>query len=298
MTVVLLLVGWLVGALIGWQGYRLALSPDARFLVQQATWVAGVGLAIAVGAASHALVTRVREVDARSHLCVLTAVGWGLASVVGWSIDVQVGGPLSGVAVALLYLGIRQGGYRYTVALFLWPTILLALRLVTLGPWGSSGVVTALVVPVVVSAALTWAVLALFGAAIPERKLSVLQVAVWGIAWIGGYLVADPLAAAIGIPALTPPTLEVIVAFGIGGTLSSLVGGLGQAPPPATTQRTLIFLWWGVAAVVSAGSVLLVRATAALGITGIELLQAQSLLMAAGGLVTAAWLTRPLTRSN
>lgn len=202
-------LAWSVAGLAGWLLYRALggpASPDAR---QIGLWSLAAGLTVLAGLALRMLAP---ARDCALRWTEFAAVGFGVAISAGWTIGVNLGGPLTGVATAVALAGCRAGHQL--------------VRLLPVAGVGAAGAVlgrllhgeklTVLGLGVTLGFALAALGLALAatGRSIRWRPTAALVIA-WGAAWVGAWFVTTRLVDPYSVPLSLAG--EIVLAMGIGG---------------------------------------------------------------------------------
>lgn len=218
-ALVLLVAGWSAVTLAGWSAFHATGGgrPGAPLPDRALGWAVAVPVAVALGLLVVGLVEHRYPLPRAEGLAVLAAAGWGLATAVGWTIDVRVGGPATGLVTGSVLVAAGAGGRARL------PLLLAMLA-------GTSGLVAGSLVagegstPLHAVAPLTFGLVA-FGAVALARggRLPWLPVAGltvgWGVTWVLAYLLSQPVMAA------TSATVglggEMVGACTVGGALTA-----------------------------------------------------------------------------
>jgi hypothetical protein len=221
---------WLLVATAGWCVYHLAIrvygGPQARQLI----WAMALVGALAAGAFASAVLKRWAPLTPHERRLLVLAVGWAAAAAAGWSVTVLVGGPLSGLATALVALALLERDAWRLVAL-----AALALFCGRVGlemPGAQSFLVGAIWAAAATAAGATAGAFAL--GVRPVRWQLPLLIVGWAVAWIAAYLLKNM----VGMPQLAgygPNSLELVLAFAFGGLIT-----------PARSSPLLRSLLWAV----------------------------------------------------
>lgn len=235
---------WLVAAAVGWALFRVGGGTEARGLVRWGLWGAALAVVVASGLLLMRSARTVVRADGPAEASIAVGVGWGVASAAGWFFDVSVGGPFTGMVLALGSGSGRSERPWVRIAMTLAAGLVgLALGVRLLGGRGSMlALVTALAIGL---PAVLLANRVLLGGS--GWLTLVWSTAIWGFAWVGSWALTSsaPVARLLGGESLPA---EVILACLVGGLLTALAGK--QALKPA--------LLWGVAglAAVTLGALL------------------------------------------
>lgn len=219
-----LALGWALVVAAGWAGYYLAGGGgDERYLAasRAAGWLAGVPLAVVLGLVLLRLAKRSRPMPPVAALLVVATGAWGMANAVGWTVDVAVGGPATGLATGCVLVAAgdpRTGPDR--VRLF--GVILCGVAAMVTGRLvaGVDALVPRVVLPVVLGIAVAAAAWRAVGLRRSFRPV-VIVVLAWTVSWLGAFELARNLPA--GLPPAVYAVTEIGLACGCGGALTALV---------------------------------------------------------------------------
>lgn len=231
---------WLVAALLGWATFRALGGTDARGLTRWSLWGAALAVILLGGLILMRAARGVVRADRRAEASIAAGIGWGVASAAGWFFDVSVGGPLTGMTLAVITDVSRRDQRPWArVALMLGAGLVgLSAGVRLLGGRGSllalaSALIVGLPVLLLANRVLT--------VAAPWPRL-VWFTLLWGAAWVGSWALTSSASVARPLGSTTLP-VEVILACFFGGLFTAMV--LRKSAPRALTEGAI----WAAAAI-------------------------------------------------
>jgi len=226
---------------IGWSGYYLAGGggdvPDLA-PTRALCWLLGLPLALAAAALCVWLVERGGRSARAATLAGLAGAGFGLANAVGWTVDVTVGGPTTGLVAGCVLVAacadtVPRERLRLVAVVLVAVVAMVAARVLT----GAHALALRAVLPPLVgcvAAFVTWRALRL------PRGFTPIAVLVfgWAFAWLVGFQISRSL------PGPLPTALYTFAEIGIaaagGGALTAVVfrARTGEHPVAVTLRWT------------------------------------------------------------
>jgi hypothetical protein len=287
---IVLLAVWLPAGLVGWAAQRW-LSGGPAVPGDAGPFIAGLSIALGLGAAAHRSLIPPQWSDPVTRCAVRVGVGFAVANATGWSIGVEVGGPAFGVAVGFGIAAAAGVPGRHVVLLGgAVLTVMIGTRLLLdpLGPplLGAPWTPVVLVTPALAGLAVLAAGRRLLRGHLGAT--AALTVA-FGVAFVGLWAVTITLVAPWSFALAVG--LEIVGAIAVGAALLGFLTRPGE-PAAAVAAR------WAVAATaaVAIGVAVAVPLRAVLGDTGGGLLVHLDLGTSIGLAIAVAVAVQPTLR--
>jgi hypothetical protein len=251
---------WLAVVAVGWAGYYAAGGGAAARSAADARasyWLVGVPVAVLAATVLVKALERRAPPSAPVALIPLAAGGWGLADAVGWTVDVTVGGPVTGLVTGAVLVSVAPGAgrpqrARLVAVVVVAVAALVGGRLVA----GGDDLAPRTLLPIavgLVAAGMAWRFARLRSSYRPVAASMV----VWWAAWLIGFAVSK---------LLDTPSVQVVVEVGLactaGGAASWLLLARGCGE-----RIGAVVVRWAMSAV--AGTVLGMLIAAALWEVGL-----------------------------
>jgi hypothetical protein len=244
------LAWWATVVVIGWTGYYLAGGGgDAGSAAAEraANWAVGMPPALGIGLLLWWVVERRLPPSRAAGTAVLAVGAWGAANAVGWTVDVTVGGPATGLVTGCAVAGAAIGRGVASVGF-------LRLRLLGVIAVGTAAMVAGrvlsgfdaffprVVLPILfgtVAAGAAWWLLR-----IPAsfRSTAVLMFG-WTLSWLVGFEIA------LRLPADLPAGVYVVVELGLACWFGGLVTGFVTRGLTAE-KASVVGARWAVSSVI------------------------------------------------
>jgi hypothetical protein len=266
-----LVVCWLVIVAVGWAGYyavggggAAGSEAGARALC----WLVGVPLAVVTAVLlGRALEHRARPI-ASTALIPLAAGGWGLANALGWTVDVTVGGPATGLVTGTVLVAAtlepgRLRSARLSAVVVAGLVALVGGRLVA----GVEDVVPRTLLPIafgLAGAGVAWWLARVGRSFVPVAASMV----AWWAAWLIGFEVSKLLVA---------PSLQVVVELGLACTIGGAASWLLVARGCGERIGVVLARWAGTSVAGTVLGILIAAALWELGLAASRVLQPSDL---------------------
>jgi hypothetical protein len=232
-TLAILAACWVAVTVVAWRLYYSAGGGgDAGSLAgsRATSWTLTIPPVILLGLLLTWLVERRRPLPPAERLAILATAGWGVANAFGWTVDVKVGGPTTGLVTGCVLVAASQNRpvrLRALVAVLAGVGGLVAGRLLT----GEGYAPLLVAVPLVLGLpafALAWKLL---GVRLPWWPVAGLAVG-WGLSWVAAFVVTREFLA--GSSAAMFLVVELVGACTLGGALTAWAWRRRTAEPVLT----------------------------------------------------------------